>query len=809
MSINLVSATTTLALLLLYSLTPVYGGCSRFSEDPGQPEPKDLNEYPWMYISTTGHVEVPLGETKIKKYAFHKCENLVSISIPDSVVDIGESAFDGTGLVSVVLPPHLYYIGRSTFINNKFLKNVTFGPKLAGIGVSAFANNEALENIYLPPSLMALFPTAFAHCSHLTNVTFNGPRIQFVNTDVFDNCERLKTVNFPTNVVNISGAGFPANLAVCPENTLPGEPKCVCDLGSENLLPTDSSYFECAQCPVGYSKTEKSRGKCEKCTFGTFASEIGQERCDLCPTGKFSTVLGSISISDCVDCPEGTYSSSVGLSYCRRCPPGSFCPNSGMSAYNDCPVGRFVSDPGKKECKPCDPGHYQPELGRAVCLPCGVGKHLSGQGANSSAMCVDCPAGTFADKAGLGNCTLCPLGQVQPSTGSVSCLPCGALDTNNAARTSCVRNSALFSASIVEEMFAKGVALSLAFAIAAGFAAMAAGLHYAKINFQFSLHRDNGADVRDDQEKRDVEGQEVVGLGMLKWHQVILKAAFPGLGFGSEIFLIIGMVSGGSPGLGGVMLAFRLLHLVTVVALGMAVLMPESELVRRNSFLNRLSDSASLHKDFVLMNVPLVGAFAFACFCDVTVIQMLPWGDSKFFRSSQGYPSIEVMKLCLVVESIHAVVSVVCQLVYLGQNHEDDDPTTSNQARALFGLSITFTMISLFLGLITFFLRGTLLSEAEGQNGEERSDRIPPQRASKVEMHTIYEGTEGDNDVLTMRSNPMHDAGGRAVDSGPRASMISFENNELRAENADLRQEVEAQKEEIAMLKQQQQTINL
>ena len=66
----------------------MYGGCSRFS---GQPEPKDLNKYPWMYISTTGHVEVPLGETQIKKNAFHKCKNLVMIGsgmYPYSMFDV-------------------------------------------------------------------------------------------------------------------------------------------------------------------------------------------------------------------------------------------------------------------------------------------------------------------------------------------------------------------------------------------------------------------------------------------------------------------------------------------------------------------------------------------------------------------------------------------------------------------------------------------------------------------------------------------------------------------------------------------------
>ena len=68
----------------------------------------------------------------------------------------------------------------------------------------------------------------------------------------------------------------------------------------------------------------------------------------------------------------------------------------------------------------------------------------------------------------------CPTGQVQPNEGQISCSDYaleGKIKTNNAAHTLCV------DLSIVEVMFNKAVALSLAFIIAVIFLALAVATH--------------------------------------------------------------------------------------------------------------------------------------------------------------------------------------------------------------------------------------------------------------------------------------------------------------------------------------------
>jgi hypothetical protein len=97
------------------------------------------------------------------------------------VTSIGSSAFNGTGLTSVTIPDSVTSIGDSAFRNCTSLTNVIIGNSVTNIGYGAFAGCTSLTRMTIPASVINIGSSAFYGCSSLTNFTFlgNAPRLIF------------------------------------------------------------------------------------------------------------------------------------------------------------------------------------------------------------------------------------------------------------------------------------------------------------------------------------------------------------------------------------------------------------------------------------------------------------------------------------------------------------------------------------------------------------------------------------------------------------------------------------------------------
>lgn len=564
-----------------------------------------------------------------------------------------------------------------------------------------------------------------------------------------------------------------------------GSTKCSACPRSKTVLPgkgyASSDCFKI--CPQGqYGSTGSD--ECLPCRAGTYNNlTSGTDSCTPCEAGKAQPLTNQ---SSCSLCAAGKWANTRGATECFECPPGSSCGEMGMSDPEPCPVGRYTNAKERQSCIPCPAGRYQNSTGSAMCDMCPRGTYLpaisslSKSGANSSASCLLCPPGTFSDTNGLGECTQCPTGQVQPNEGQVSCDDCsleGKIKTNNEANTACIDNPALLSSSVVEIMFTKGVALSLSFAIAAAFALLAKGM-----NFMKSKH---------------AAAEE---LGTVAPHVVVLKSVLPGFSLGSEIFLIVGILSE-EPALGAAMLTFRLLHPVATMALCFGMFLPN---YIGSGYLREMMRKASLHVEFMKSSIPLVGVMLLACMGDVTMIQFMPFKRSQFHTESKGYPSVEILKFCLGVKTLQAMVSMVCQLIYVTQKSDIDSPTTNIQAKILFSLSIAFSLTSFVMGLVMFFLKGTLLGE------EDASDKDKEDQTGEVKL-----GMEHELQHITFTENPMIAAGSTSNTEGSqRVSDVESvqgevernpsrdaEVTQLRTENDQLRKKNQQLSLEVARLK--------
>ena len=106
-------------------------------------------------------------KVRLKSNAFSRCEEIVSVIIPEGIEFVSPSAFEHcTNLSSVKLP-----------------------NSLKGIDYSAFESCKSLKSIDLPEGLTSIRDWVFAWCENLSSINF--PKGANVGDGVFAGCENL------------------------------------------------------------------------------------------------------------------------------------------------------------------------------------------------------------------------------------------------------------------------------------------------------------------------------------------------------------------------------------------------------------------------------------------------------------------------------------------------------------------------------------------------------------------------------------------------------------------------------------------
>lgn len=152
----------------------------------------------------------------IGKGAFKACVSLESIVIPDNVYEIGESAFEKTGLVSVAFGSKstLSAIGKTAFYDTK-LKNVKLPDSVVEMGDGVFAHCEKLETIIIPSTLATKGEMMFAECDKLKGIFYSQQRpewssdIEWTGLDIALQFEYSKNDKGSAGYWHYSSQGFP------------------------------------------------------------------------------------------------------------------------------------------------------------------------------------------------------------------------------------------------------------------------------------------------------------------------------------------------------------------------------------------------------------------------------------------------------------------------------------------------------------------------------------------------------------------------------------------------------------------------
>ena len=149
-------------------------------------------------------ITIPNSVTTIGDSAFYHCTNLTSITIPDSVTSIGASAFYGcTGLTSIIIPDSVVTIGEYTFNGCTGLTNVTISDSVTSVGWNAFSGCTGLTSIVIPDSVTSISNSAFSGCTNLETITIPKNAKFDSSGRTFDNCKSLKNVIFSSGIEKI------------------------------------------------------------------------------------------------------------------------------------------------------------------------------------------------------------------------------------------------------------------------------------------------------------------------------------------------------------------------------------------------------------------------------------------------------------------------------------------------------------------------------------------------------------------------------------------------------------------------------
>ena len=151
--------------------------------------------------------QIPQGITAIADGAFHFCEKLERVSIPDSVTAIGVYAFANSGLIDVSVPATVTSIGGGAFCYCTWLRSAVVPDGITAIGDWTFNLCRALEDVSLPDSLESIGERAFADCDSLAQISLPDGLTE-ISFAAFGECDALEDVNLPDSLESIAGRAF-------------------------------------------------------------------------------------------------------------------------------------------------------------------------------------------------------------------------------------------------------------------------------------------------------------------------------------------------------------------------------------------------------------------------------------------------------------------------------------------------------------------------------------------------------------------------------------------------------------------------
>ena len=154
------------------------------------------------------YMTMPNSVTSIGSSAFYGCSSLTSINISDGVTEIDSDAFKGcSSLTSITIPDSVTSIGYDAFRCCSSLKNINIPNSVTSIGDSAFYGCSSLTSINIPDGVTSIGNWTFEDCSSLTSITIPDS-VTSIGFRAFEGCSSLTSITIPDSVTSIDNDAF-------------------------------------------------------------------------------------------------------------------------------------------------------------------------------------------------------------------------------------------------------------------------------------------------------------------------------------------------------------------------------------------------------------------------------------------------------------------------------------------------------------------------------------------------------------------------------------------------------------------------
>ena len=158
----------------------------------GTDKAKSAPWFDWMDDIKT--IAVENGVTSLGERLFYGADNLVSVSLPESLKSVAEGVFRScTKLETIAIPNSVTELARANFYQCKNLKLVSIGSGITVIRDITFSKCAALEEVTFVGDNISFEKDAFAECNNLTKINFGGEITQWKALLSGDNTDLLKS----------------------------------------------------------------------------------------------------------------------------------------------------------------------------------------------------------------------------------------------------------------------------------------------------------------------------------------------------------------------------------------------------------------------------------------------------------------------------------------------------------------------------------------------------------------------------------------------------------------------------------------
>ena len=182
----------------------------------------EIDYYACAYCTDLINVSLPENMTTIGGGAFSSCINLTSIYIPSAITSIGQHAFmDCYNLKSVNISDVAAWCEISfegsyanplnnadyLYLNDELVVSLTIPDTVESIGNYAFYNYDGMTAVHISDGVTSIGDACFYGCHSLTNVHI-PESVTSIGYSAFYYCEHLEDITIPKRVTSIGSHAF-------------------------------------------------------------------------------------------------------------------------------------------------------------------------------------------------------------------------------------------------------------------------------------------------------------------------------------------------------------------------------------------------------------------------------------------------------------------------------------------------------------------------------------------------------------------------------------------------------------------------